>query len=123
MVQGGRGRNTARYIGNLFGGGGGIGQYVTGTAPVVGGSLGFGVGGPTGAGVGAALGAVPVVTGAVAKSVANALARRDLRAADELLRKRSPLFQERQTAAGMEGIDPLVQALLARSSGLALPQQ
>lgn len=92
VVQGGAGRNVARYTGNLLGGGGGMGQSLWG-------ALGAGTGAVAGGGVpGAFVGAmIPAAVGSGAKSIANALAKKDLRAADELIRKRSPLFTEQPT--------------------------
>ena len=112
VVEGGAGRNTARYIGNLLGGGGGIGQ--SGMA-AVGAGLGGTVGGIPGAVIG---GAVPAVAGAGAKSIANALAKRSLTQADEQLRMRSPLYEERAANPNMsvstpEGRAALIRALLA----------
>lgn len=106
--DGGAGRNTARYIGNLLGGGGGIGQ--SGMA-----AIGAGLGGAGGGIPGALLGGVvPSVVGAGAKSIANALAKRDLAKVDELLRKRSPLYQERVANPEMSVISPEQRAALIR---------
>lgn len=93
VVEGGPARNTARYIGNLLGGGGGIGQSgIT--------AIGAGGGGVVGGIPGAIIGGVaPAVTGAASKGVANALAKRSLNKVDELVRTRSPLYQEALRAA------------------------
>jgi hypothetical protein len=88
VVAGGPARNTARYIGNLLGAGGGVGQ--SGIA-----ALGAGGGAAVGGVPGALIGGVaPAVAGAGSKTIANALAKRSLNKADELVRKRSPLFEE-----------------------------
>lgn len=98
LVRGTGGMNAARYIGNLFGGGGGLGQLVTGG---LGGASGAAVGGPVGAGLGAAAGAaVPPTIGALAKSLSNTLTRRQVEALDELIRMRSPMFAQQPLAPG-----------------------
>jgi hypothetical protein len=112
VVEGGAGRNTARYIGNLLGGGGGVGQ--SGMA-AIGAGLGGTAGGIPGAIVG---GVVPAVAGSTSKAIANALAKRDLRGVDEMLRKRSPLYEERAANPNMsvstpEGRAALIRALMA----------
>lgn len=90
VVQGGPVRNTARYLGNLFGGGGGLGQFVTSAA-----GAGMGAGLASGSSTAALVGAaVPVATGAISKALANQLAKRDLRLVDEMVRMRSPLYEQ-----------------------------
>jgi hypothetical protein len=93
VVNGGPVRNTARYIGNLLGGGGGVGQ--SGIA-ALGAGGGAAVGGVPGAVIG---GMAPAVAGASSKAVANALAKRSLNKVDELVRQRSPLYEEALRAA------------------------
>lgn len=93
VVEGGAGRNTARYIGNLLGGGGGIGQAGIGA---LGGAGGAAVAGIPGAAVGAI---APAAVGAGSKAIANQLAKRSLNQVDELVRTRSPLYQEALRAA------------------------
>lgn len=87
VLQGGPARNSSRYIGNLLGGGGGLGQIVTGAA---GGAGGYAAGGWPGFVAGTA---APAVIGAGAKSLSNALARRSLGLADETIRMNSPLYE------------------------------
>jgi hypothetical protein len=85
-------RNVIRRVGNLFGGGGGLGQL----AAIAGGAtLGAGAGHAT---IGAL--AAPA-TGLAARKVANALSRRAMTKADELVRRRSPLYRAREAAAPM----------------------
>lgn len=110
VVEGGAGRNTARNVGNWLGSGGGIGQ--TGMA-TLGGVVGNAVmPGPIGIALGASL---PTSIGAGAKAIANALAKRDLRAVDELMRKRSPLYEERAANPEKYVISPEKRAALARA--------
>lgn len=117
FVKGGSGRNAARYVGNLMGGGGGLGQAVTG-------AIGAGAGGAVGGWPGAAIGAlIPAGVGAVSKSVANTIAKRDLRDVAQELRKRSPLYQERKERETVIRAlkDPELRAAMLR--GLLLLQQ
>lgn len=105
--DGGAGRNAARYVGNLLGGGGGLGQAVTAG---IGGAVGSSAG-PLGAAVGIA---APLAAGAGAKSIANFLARKDLKGVDELLRKRSPLYEDRVANPETYVISPERRAALIR---------
>lgn len=107
VVEGGSGRNAARYIANLMGGGGGAAQSLM---TAIGAAGGANAGGIPGALVGAAL---PASVGSGAKAVANAIAKRDLRKVDELMRKRSPLYEERLANA------PLVAEGLGKRAAIA----
>jgi len=91
VVQGGPVRNAARTIGNVFGGGGGLGHLVAG-------GLGAAAGHATGGGLeGAAIGAaVPAIIGHGAKAIENSLAQRSLGTADEAVRMNSPYYREMQ---------------------------
>jgi hypothetical protein len=117
LIEGGKGRNTARYTANLMGGGGGIGQ--TGVA-AIGAGIGGAVGGVPGALIG---GGLPTAIGSGAKAIANALAKRDLRKVDELLRRRSPLYQERLANPKMSVASPEKRSAAARAIAMALLQQ
>lgn len=86
-IDGGPVRNTARMLGNLLGGGGGIGQFGVG-------AVGAGTGLAYGGIPGAIIGATPAVAGVGAKKLANILAKRSLTQADEAVRANSPLFRE-----------------------------
>jgi hypothetical protein len=121
VVQGGKGRNSARYIGNLLGGGGGLGQFLVGAGG--GATAGAIAGGPMGAGIGTAIGAAPVLTGALSKSIANMLAKRDLRGVDKLLRKRSPLYQERVANPGQQAVSGELRAAIIRALMMQQSQQ
>lgn len=87
VLQGGPVRNAARRVGNLLGGGGGLAQSLMSG---IGGTLGGMAADTPGIFLGAA--STPVV-GSLAKTLANALARRSLNQADEAIRMRSPLYQ------------------------------
>lgn len=83
------GRNALRTVGNLLGGGGGLGGMLTGAA-------GAGVGatfGPYAAAVGAA---VPPLVGRGLKGLENRATRNAVLDLDEATRQRSPLYQQRQ---------------------------
>lgn len=106
VVEGSGPRNAARYVGNLLGGGGGLGQFVTS-------GIGAGVGSSAGP-IGAAIGATaPPAVGVGAKMIANALAKRSLNSADEMMRMRSPLYQEALAAA------PTIPSNLASRAAVA----
>lgn len=117
VVDGGRARNTARYVGNALAGGGGVAQTGFGMA---GAGFGGAVGGVPGAIVGAA---VPTAIGAVSRSVANALAKRALSKVDETLRKRSPLYQERVDHPKMSAVSPAKRSALIRALMLSSDDQ
>jgi hypothetical protein len=110
-MGGSKARNIARYIGNVAGGGGGVGQTAVGG---LGAGIGATFGGPLGAVVGAS---IPITTGAGAKTIANILAKRSLGKVDELVRKRSPLYQERLAnspliASGLPAREAIIRMLL-----------
>lgn len=106
--QGGKGRNLAREIGNRLAGGGGVGStLLTGAT----GAAGMAVGGWPGAVVGAA---IPTGAGVGAKAIANALAKKDIGSAAELMRKRSPLYEHRVANPEAHTVSPVMQAEIAR---------
>lgn len=109
VVDGGAGRNLARNIANKLGGGGGAAQTIFAGA---GAGAGAAVAGWPGAVMGAA---VPATVGSAAKAIANALAKRDMRSVDELLRKRSPLYEERLANPEMNPISAEARAAIARA--------
>lgn len=115
VVEGTATTNTLRYVSNLLGGGGGIGQ--TGVAAI---GAGFGAlaGGWPGATAGAA---IPPLLGAIARSGANALTSRQVRRVDEMIRKRSPLYQQRVANPPMVPISPEMRAALIRGLLLTGP--
>ena len=116
VVNGGAGRNTARLVGNWLGGGGGLGQS---SMTALGATVGATMGGFPGAVVGAS---APLAAGTGAKAIANALAKRDLNAVDELLRTRSPLYQERVANPEMTVISPEKRSALIRALMLETQQ-
>lgn len=116
-ARGGAGTNLARFMGNLLGGGGGLGAAVTGMAGV---ATGAATAGPVGAAVG---GAAPAL-GYISKKIANALTQRSASKADELTRMRSPLYEN--APPNMVAMDPLKRDALVRALmlyGLQPPPQ
>lgn len=96
IVTGTPAQNATRYVGNLLGGGGGLGQMLTTAA-------GAGAGAASGGGYGAAIGAaLPIAAGATSRTISNALTRKALKAADEGVRSRSPLYEGMKKNAPME---------------------
>lgn len=95
IVKGSPGANLTRRLGNFLGGGGGLGALVTtGAGAGAGAAIGGLVGGTPGATAGAAIGGMALpAAGATMKSASNALTKGALRAADEVIRRRSPLYE------------------------------
>jgi hypothetical protein len=114
-ARGTAGRNTARYVGNLFGGGGGLGAAVTGT---IGATAGAAVGGVPGA-VGGGL--VAAMTGAGAKRIGNALTQRSLNKTDEFIRKRSPAYEKMLAETPMSAISPEKRIAALRALMVSAP--
>jgi len=93
VVKGTAASNTVRYVSNLLGGGGGIGHTAV---MALGGGIGAHLGGEVGAMLGASAASVPSMA---SRAAYNSMVRRQMSAADDLVRQRSPLFQQRQAAA------------------------
>lgn len=118
VVDGTASTNTLRYVSNLLGGGGGIGQTLVGAGGIGGGA--YALGGPA-AGIAGA--AIPL-TGAATRLGYNALVRRQLGNVDKLVRSRSPLAQERRAAAPAgHSTAPDMRAALTRALFLQMMQQ
>lgn len=108
QVTGGtRTGNAARYIGNLLGGGGGVGQ--TAVALGLGGAGGYAAGDTQGAGLGAA---AALLAGRGLKHVERASTMRQANKLDELIRSRAPLGQASQSVLTKADMDRLVRAIL-----------
>lgn len=103
IVRGTASQNVLRMVGNLLGGGGGIGAVITG-------------GGAALAGAGPAAALVPAA-GYGIKQIGNAIMRNRVQALDELIRSRAPssqaAWQQRQAAAALQG----ARALIAERAG------
>lgn len=102
-------QNATRHVGNLFGGGGGLGQAFAALAGALGGGA---VGGVEGATVGAAL---PAGVGVVSKGLSNRLTQKALSRADEMVRMRSPLYEQRAAAAPSEVVRKMETEALIRA--------
>lgn len=116
VARGTPSRNALRMVGNLLGGGGGLGSVVT---SVAGSAAGGAAGGPLGATVGAA---APVI-GYLAKKAGNAKTLKALEKADEKVRKRSPLFEKIRAEAPVESPSQDGRVLLMRALGLSFTPQ
>lgn len=117
VARGTAAANTLRFVGNLLGGGGGLGAVASGA---VGGMAGSAFGGPAGM----VMGALSPALGLGAKKVAAALARARLNAADEMVRRRSPLYEEMMRGAPLESdvpawLKPVIQAIIASQASQA----
>jgi len=88
IIMGKPTKNALRYFGNLFGGGGGIMSTMQGAAAS---GLGFSAFGPAGL----VAGLVPPAIGAVMRQTGGAMAKRELKELDKLMRSRSPLNRKR----------------------------
>lgn len=115
-------KNAYRYIGNLLGGGGGLGSAVLGGAAGVGGATALGP-------MGAALSVVPPVIGAGSRSLANRMSKQELRMLDELMRSRSPLADAApvpmpvyQPGAAQGGAEAMTRALVPSHLPVYQPQ-
>ena len=118
VARGTPSRNALRVIGNLAGGGGGLGAVVAGATS---GAAGNAVGGPI---AGALAGAGVPAAGFAAKKLAGALTSKALSRADEMVRQRSPLYADMLKAAQPVRVEPtknvaLVRALMGDASALS----
>jgi hypothetical protein len=116
VAEGSRATKSLRAVGKLLGGKSDIGRTI---AAAAGSGLGYAVGGPAGAGLGAT--ALPII-GAMSRMGSEALSRRAMLSADDLVRLRSPLAENR-AAMGPAAAVPGSTALALRLGllGLAAP--
>lgn len=116
VAEGTATRNRIRDVGNLLGGGGGLGAFVTGS---VGGAAGGAMGGLAGVAVGAGL---PVI-GLGAKVLGNRMTKRALGRVDDTVRQRSPLYRQRVEDAPVTKPAPDVRGIMPRAAaGATMPQ-
>jgi hypothetical protein len=108
LVRGSFPANSSRFIGNLLGGGGGLGMAAASAGGAMAGSA---MGDATGAGIGAV--AAPLV-GAASKQISNLLTQRALSKVDEATRGRNPLYELLQQNTAAEGISPEKRSALLR---------
>lgn len=117
IARGSKTGNTMRALGNMLGGGGGLGTVAASSA---GAGAGMAAGGP----VGAAIGAATPVLGYTAKAIGNALTKSKVAKLDEAVRMRSPLYEDRIANPNMIPADAEKRALIARLLMLgSQPQQ
>lgn len=93
--------NTVRTLGNMGGGGGGIGTPLLALlgAGAAGGGVGYAMGGDK---TNAALGGLALAGGGLGlRSMANRLGRGRIQAAEEMIARRNPLYQQRAANAPM----------------------
>ncbi|TAA51011.1 hypothetical protein [Shinella sp. JR1-6] len=108
VAEGTKGQNLARTGGNLLGGGGGLGALLTAAVGAGGGAIS---GSPTLAALGFGL----PIAGRGLKMASDAGTAKSLRLVDELIRQRSPLFEEMLKNAPMEAISPEKRAAIVRA--------
>ncbi len=108
VARGTAGQNVTRFVGNLLGGGGGLGQAAT--AIMTGTSAATMSGNPAMA----AVGIIPAVVGSGSKAASNFMTERAWKAVNEATRKRSPLYKQMQKEAGKEAVMPTVTPALLR---------
>lgn len=109
-VRGDFGANLARYVGNLFGGGGGLGSAMT---SMFGSGAGYLLGGMPGAVAGAG---APAAIGMTARKIGAGITQRAAKDLDEMLRMRSPLYeQNKQNAPVLENLRPEARAMVLRA--------
>lgn len=116
VARGSPAANTSRFVGNLLGGGGGMGAMLTG-------AMGAGtVAAATHNPFAAAAGAMAPVVGMGAKKFSNYLTRSTLERADKSVRKRSPLYEQLMRDAPMYIKSPEKRAALVRMLMLSAQQ-
>lgn len=108
VAEGTAPRNVARWVGNLLGGGGGLGALTAGTA---GGAAGMALGGP----VGLAVAAAPPAVGFGARQIANRSTRKAFDLVDEQVRRRSPLYERSSKNPPMTKITKAEREAILRS--------
>ena len=88
IITGTPSKNALRRIGNLLGGGGGLGQTMVTALPAIGVGM-------SGAGVGPTIAAaIPGMVGALSKGATNRIARKEIGRLDDTIRRRSPLHKQ-----------------------------
>lgn len=114
IVKGTPTKNAIRYLGNLMGGGGGMGQALWAAAPAA--TVGLSGGSP-----GTILASmVPAAVGAGSKMLANAASKKELSALEAMMRSRSALGASqggaKQVYAPNPGGEAMLRALMLQSA-------
>lgn len=109
--------NRTRNLSNRLGGGGGAAQFgVASVGGAVGAGIGSFFGGPIGAAMGGAAGAtIPPAIGAGARSVYNSMVQKAVGGLDEMIRQRSPLFEQMRKTAQLAPKDAAARSAFIRS--------
>ena len=122
IVRGSRNANLTRDIANRLGGGGGLGSaWIGGIGGAGGAALGTQFGAPV---AGAAIGAaIPMALGGALKGASNRITQGALKSADEMIRARSPLYEQMLRDAPMVAETPSKTSALIRALLQAEMQQ
>ena len=96
VARGTFGSNAARYMGNLLGGGGGLGAIVTGA--LTGSAAGAAGGSPA---IGTLIGTLLPTLGVGSKKLSAFMVRKQLNTLDEMIRMRSPLYEQMRANPSM----------------------
>ncbi len=116
VVQGTAGSDVLRHVGNMLGGGGGLGHTLIGMLGALG---GMHFGGEVGAGLGAV--GLPLL-GSGLRGAYNSAVGRQVGNLGALIRERSPLYQQMLSGAPYTPANPVMQATAIREGLLGLPQ-
>lgn len=108
VAMGSKSRNALRFVGNLLGGGGGLGAVASGAA---GGTAGGMLGGPPGIAIGAGI----PLAGLAAKRSGASLTRRAMEKAGTQTRKRSPLYEEMIKSAEWKAASPAQRSAMFKA--------
>jgi hypothetical protein len=113
IARGKFGTNLARWAGNFLGGGGGLGAA---TAAGFAGLGGYALGGPVAGGGAATAGAVLApILGASSRKLATNLTKKQVGKLDDLIRMRSPLYQQAVENPPMNAVHPAIQDIISRA--------
>jgi hypothetical protein len=108
IITGTPSKNALRRVGNMLGGGGGLGQTMVTALPAIGVGL-------SGAGLGPTIAAaIPGMVGALSKGASNRIARKEIGRLDDTIRKRSPLHKQTPPASVYKpsvGKETMIRAL------------
>ena len=115
IIMGTPTKNALRRVGNMLGGGGGLGQTITTFAPAT--TAGLATGSP----MAAIAAGVPGIVGSLSKSASNKMAKNELNQLSELIRSRSQLGNKtmgpQQVYAPNVAQETMLKALIAHQAG------
>ena len=123
VIRGSKAANRTRSVGNVLGGGGGLGMGITaGGGAGLGATIGHSIGGPVGAYIGGSLGSMALPgAGLVTKNLSNKITKRQFDDARDFILKRSPVYQKRHASTPAEmsreaTTEAIIRALIAGGS-------